>query len=128
MHLVNFKNVNNFCVYHCFAKKGVLKGTFLHFHTKNKKSPKLNAENLCSQIFSILNLILPQICLNAYSYFSEDVNAVVRGTVSTNIKEGLKYLHVDALNVDILVKNVRMGVKNIFKNNRILSECRSLFW
>lgn len=46
--------------------------------------------------------------------------------VSVNERENLKFLHVDALNVDLNVKNLRMTVKNIYKNNRILSELRKI--
>lgn len=54
---------------------------------------------------------------------AEDVNAVVKGTVSTEVKDdGLQHLHVDTLSFDMQVKNCRMAVKNIFKNNRILSK------
>lgn len=56
---------------------------------------------------------------------AEDVNAVVKGTVSTEVKDGLQHLHVDTLSFDMQVKNLRMAVKNIFKNNRILSKSLS---
>lgn len=50
------------------------------------------------------------------------MTTVVRGQASVNYKDGLKYLHVDTLHVDLVVKKVRLGVTNIFRNNRILSK------
>lgn len=51
---------------------------------------------------------------------------MVQGTVSTSIKEGQNYLHVDKLYLDLDFKKVRMGVKKVFRNNRILSKCKGL--
>jgi hypothetical protein len=72
-------------------------------------------------------IILPASGNGTFNAQFEDINAVVKGMVSVNEKDNLKFLHVDALNVDLNVKNIRMTVKNIYKNNRILTEAINLF-
>ncbi|KAJ3654893.1 hypothetical protein Zmor_014046 [Zophobas morio] len=72
-------------------------------------------------------IIVPASGNGTFNAQLEDVNAFVKGTASVNEKEGLKFLHVDTLNVDLNVKNIRMSVKNIYKNNRILTEAINLF-
>lgn len=52
---------------------------------------------------------------------------MLKGKVSVNETNGQRYLHVDALHVDLTVKKMRMMVKNIFKNNRILSKSITTF-
>ncbi|KAF2899003.1 hypothetical protein ILUMI_07170 [Ignelater luminosus] len=56
-----------------------------------------------------------------------DITTIVRGQVSNNYTDGLKYLHVDTLNVDLTVKHVRLGVTNVFRNSPILTEAINLF-
>jgi hypothetical protein len=51
-----------------------------------------------------------------------DIIATVRGTISSQQRDGHEYMHVDALNIDLNIKTVRMLVKKVFNNNRILSE------
>jgi pantoate kinase len=51
-----------------------------------------------------------------------DIIAKVRGTISSRQREGREYLHVDTLNLDLDIKTVRMLVKKVFNNNRILGE------
>jgi hypothetical protein len=51
-----------------------------------------------------------------------DIIATVRGTISSQQRDGREYLHVDTLNIDLNIKTVRMLVKKVFNNNRILSE------
>ncbi|KAJ8972570.1 hypothetical protein NQ314_000122 [Rhamnusium bicolor] len=52
----------------------------------------------------------------------QGLKAIIKGRASINEKENLKYLNVDSLDVDLLVKNVHLNVKNIYRNNLILSE------
>ena len=42
--------------------------------------------------------------------------------MSTRQKAGAEYLHVDALNLVLNIKKVRLSVSKIFNNNRILSK------
>jgi hypothetical protein len=51
-----------------------------------------------------------------------DIIATVLGTISSQQRDGHEYLHVDNLNIDLNIKTVRMLVKKVFNNNRILSE------
>jgi hypothetical protein len=53
-----------------------------------------------------------------------DIIATVQGTTSSHQRDGSEYLHVDTLNVDLNIKTVRMLVKKVFNNNRILSKYR----
>jgi hypothetical protein len=41
---------------------------------------------------------------------------------SSHQREGKDYLHVDTLDIDLNIKTVRMLVKKVFNNNRILSK------
>ncbi|CAG2068254.1 unnamed protein product, partial [Timema podura] len=49
------------------------------------------------------------------------VAAILRGTVSSKRKDDLDYLTVESLNLDLNIKTVRMIVKKVFNNNRILT-------
>jgi hypothetical protein len=51
-----------------------------------------------------------------------DIIATVQGTISSHQRQGRDYLHVDTLNIDLDIKTVRMLVKKVFNNNRILSK------
>lgn len=64
--------------------------------------------------YDFINLLI------AYLYFSGSVTAMVKGKTSTNVKEGKKYLNVDSLNFDMKVQTINMGVKNVYRNSRIL--------
>jgi hypothetical protein len=44
------------------------------------------------------------------------------GTISSHQRGGKEYLHVDTLDIDLNIKTVRMLVKKVFNNNRILSK------
>ncbi|KAL3282186.1 hypothetical protein HHI36_005380 [Cryptolaemus montrouzieri] len=72
-------------------------------------------------------IILPASGNGTFNGQFDDLNAIVKGTTSVNIKDGVKYLHVDKLIVDIAMKNVKMNVKNIYKNNMILTQAINLF-
>ncbi|EFA03554.1 uncharacterized protein LOC107398008 [Tribolium castaneum] len=72
-------------------------------------------------------IILPASGNGTFNAQLEDINAVVKGMVSVHKKENLTFLHVDSLNLDLTVRNLHMSVKNIYKNNRILTEAINLF-
>jgi len=55
-----------------------------------------------------------------------DIIATVRGTMSSQKRDGRDYLHVDTLDMDLDIKTVRMVVKKVFNNNRILSKYSNL--
>ncbi|KAF5283929.1 hypothetical protein FQR65_LT13690 [Abscondita terminalis] len=72
-------------------------------------------------------IILPASGNGTFHAQFENVTAVVQGQISTNYKENLKYLHVDTLSIDMDVKDVHMGVRKVYRNNRILTEAINLF-
>jgi len=57
----------------------------------------------------------------------DGVTADLKGQVVTKVKDGERYLQVKSLDLDLHVKTVKMGVKKIFNNNRILIEATNLF-
>uniref|UniRef100_A0A6P7GYI4 Uncharacterized protein LOC114348429 n=1 Tax=Diabrotica virgifera virgifera TaxID=50390 RepID=A0A6P7GYI4_DIAVI len=67
-------------------------------------------------------IILPASGNGTFNGLLEDVLATVRGTSSINERDGSKYLHIDTLKVELDVKNLGLEVKNIFKNNAVLSK------
>lgn len=62
------------------------------------------------------------ICSDNNGVLPGDIIATVQGTISSHQRQGRDYLHVDTLNVDLDIKTVRMLVKKVFNNNRILSK------
>ncbi|XP_043502006.1 uncharacterized protein LOC122524032 [Polistes fuscatus] len=72
-------------------------------------------------------IILPASGNGTFYARFDDVRALVKGSVSTTIRDNKTYLHVDKLDVDLSVKNVNMKVKKIFTNSRILTEATNLF-
>nr|CAH7731859.1 unnamed protein product [Callosobruchus chinensis] len=72
-------------------------------------------------------IILPASGNGTFNGQLEGVEATVRGRTSINEKENLRYLHVDALHVDLVVRNIRLLVKNVYKNNAILTQAINLF-
>ncbi|CAH1994655.1 unnamed protein product [Acanthoscelides obtectus] len=72
-------------------------------------------------------IILPASGNGTFNGQLEGVEATVRGRTSIKEKESLKYLHVDALHVDLVVRNIRLLVKNVYKNNAILTQAINLF-
>ncbi|XP_074025621.1 protein takeout [Leptinotarsa decemlineata] len=72
-------------------------------------------------------IILPASGNGTFNGHLDDILATVRGTVSVQVKEKKKYLHVDTLTVDLDVKDVGLEVKNIYKNNIILTQAINLF-
>ncbi|KAL1490586.1 hypothetical protein ABEB36_013255 [Hypothenemus hampei] len=89
----------------------------------NIPSLKINARYQSSGVL----IILPASGNGTFLGQFDDLDCMLKGKVSINVKDGQRYLHVDALHVDLTVKKMRMMVKNIFKNNRILTEAINLF-
>ncbi|XP_026673224.1 circadian clock-controlled protein [Ceratina calcarata] len=72
-------------------------------------------------------IILPASGNGTFHARFDDPKALVKGTVSTKVKDGKTYLNVDKLDVVLDVKKVQMRVRKIFNNNRILTEATNLF-
>ncbi|KZC13433.1 PREDICTED: protein takeout-like [Dufourea novaeangliae] len=72
-------------------------------------------------------IILPASGNGTFHGRFDDLKALVKGTVSTKVKDGKTYLNLENLDVDLEVKNVHMRVRKIFNNNRILTEATNLF-
>lgn len=53
---------------------------------------------------------------------SGNVTAVARGFMSSFRRNGEEYFKLDKLDIDLDIKDVRMQVKKIFHNNRILGK------
>jgi len=56
-----------------------------------------------------------------------NVVAIVKGFTSTSKRQGMDYLTVDKLSIDLSIKKINMRVEKIFNNNRILTEATNLF-
>lgn len=67
-------------------------------------------------------IILPASGNGTFHAALGDVSTVCRGIVSNQKRNGEDYLHIDSMELDLEVKNVRMLVKKVFNNNRILSK------
>ncbi|KAJ9577481.1 hypothetical protein L9F63_005982, partial [Diploptera punctata] len=65
-------------------------------------------------------IILPASGQGNFHSTLSDILATVRGTISSQQRAGRDYLHVDTLTIDLTIKTVRMAVKKVFNNNRIL--------
>ncbi|KAJ8979366.1 hypothetical protein NQ317_002955 [Molorchus minor] len=72
-------------------------------------------------------IILPASGNGTFNGRLEGLRAIVRGRTSVHDKDGLKYLHINALSVDLMVKNVHLAVKNVYRNNVILTQAMNLF-
>lgn len=72
-------------------------------------------------------IILPASGSGTFHGLFDGVTATVKGRVSSTNKGEYNYLHVDSLHVDLDIKKVKMAVKKIFNNNRILIEATNLF-
>ena len=83
---------------------------------------KINARYTSSGVL----IILPASGQGNFHSTLSDILATVRGTISSQHRGGRDYLHVDTLNVDLTIKTVRMLVKKVFNNNRILGELTKL--
>lgn len=67
-------------------------------------------------------IILPASGNGTFHARFDDVKALVKGTVSTSLRDRKTYLNLENLDVELVVKNVQMRVRKIFNNNRILSK------
>lgn len=72
-------------------------------------------------------LIIPASGGGEFHSVFDGVLAKLTGKVSTNEKPDGTYLHVDALNIELDVKNIEMSISKAFNNNRILTEATNLF-
>lgn len=72
-------------------------------------------------------IILPASGNGTFHAALGDVSTVCKGFVSKQTRNGEDYLHIDSMELDLEVKNVRMLVKKVFNNNRILTEATNLF-
>lgn len=72
-------------------------------------------------------IILPASGNGTFHATFDDITAKVEGKVTVNNRNDLEYLHVDTLDLDLDVADVRMVVKRIFRNNPILTEAINLF-
>ena len=72
-------------------------------------------------------IILPASGNGTFHAKFDDVKALVKGTVSTKLRDEQTYLNVENLDVELVVKHVQMRVRKIFNNNRILTEATNLF-
>lgn len=89
----------------------------------NLQSLRINARYESSGVL----IILPASGNGTFLGQFDDLDCMVKGKVSVNERDGQNYLHVDALHIDLTVKNMRMMVKNIFRNNEILTQAINLF-
>ncbi|XP_011309507.1 circadian clock-controlled protein [Fopius arisanus] len=72
-------------------------------------------------------IILPASSNGTFHARFDHVEALVRGTLSTSIKDEKTYLHVEELDVQLRVKDVFMRVRKDSTRNRIISEATNLF-
>lgn len=84
---------------------------------------KINARYTSSGVL----IILPASGQGNFHSTLGDIIATVQGTISSHQRAGRDYLHVDNLDINLNIKTVRMVVKKVFNNNRILTEATNLF-
>ncbi|XP_056633372.1 uncharacterized protein LOC130442972 [Diorhabda sublineata] len=72
-------------------------------------------------------IILPASGNGTFNGKLDDISAMIRGTASVQEKNGLKYLHVDTLKMELDVKDLNLQVKNLYRNNMILTQAINLF-
>ncbi|KAG5880988.1 hypothetical protein JTB14_017998 [Gonioctena quinquepunctata] len=72
-------------------------------------------------------IILPASGNGTFNGQLEDILATVKGNASIQIKDKTKYLHVDTLTVDLVLKDLGLEVKDIYRNNMILTQAINLF-
>ncbi|XP_065203827.1 uncharacterized protein Jhbp1 [Planococcus citri] len=56
-----------------------------------------------------------------------DVMAIGKGIMSSTFRDGQEFFKLDRLDIDLDIKDVKMHVRKIFNNNRILVEATNLF-
>lgn len=67
-------------------------------------------------------IIIPASGNGDFAAIFDGVVAKVRGQVSFDKREEGLFMHIDALDLDLIVKKVRMNVSKIFNNSKLLSE------
>lgn len=60
--------------------------------------------------------------------FTGDISALARGFISSFNKNGEEYFKLDKLDLDLEIKDVKMQVRKIFNNNRILGNYYEFFF
>ncbi|CAD6236471.1 GSCOCG00008200001-RA-CDS [Cotesia congregata] len=71
--------------------------------------------------------ILPASSNGTFSAKFDQVKAFVKGIVTTSVQNEKNYLHVDSLDVQLVVKNVFMRVQKNTSRSRIISEATNIF-
>lgn len=82
--------------------------------------PKLNIKAKYSSTGVLI--IIPASGSGDFSAIFDGVVASVRGTVRLDEREAGTFMQVDTLDLDLIVKKVRMHVSKIFNNSKLLSE------
>lgn len=54
--------------------------------------------------------------------YAGDIFAIGKGIMSSTYRNGQEYFKLDRLDIDLDIKDVKMHVRKIFNNNRILGE------
>lgn len=72
-------------------------------------------------------IILPASGNGTFHAVLSDITALLKGRAVSQERDEGRFLHVEALTLDLNIKTVRMHVKKIFNNNRILTEATNLF-
>ena len=67
-------------------------------------------------------IILPATGNGTFHGVLGDVTTVCRGYVSIKKRNGVDYMRIDSMDLDMDVKTVRMMVKKVHNSNKILSE------
>lgn len=87
--------------------------------------PKLTIETKYTS--SGVLLIIPASGGGDFHGVLQGVTANLTGKVSSKIKNGLTYLHVDSLNLDLGIEKVQLSISNVLHNNQILTDATNLF-
>ncbi|XP_013098262.1 protein takeout [Stomoxys calcitrans] len=87
--------------------------------------PKLKIE--AKYTSSGVLLIIPASGGGDFHAVFEGCKAEITGKVSTPVRNGLTYLHVDALGIVLDMEKASMKISNAFRNNPILLEATNLF-
>lgn len=69
-------------------------------------------------------IIIPASGNGDFSAVFDGVVAKVRGHVSFDKRDAGTFMHVESLELDLIVKKVRMNVSKIFNNSKLLSKYR----
>ncbi|KAK7601690.1 hypothetical protein V9T40_009131 [Parthenolecanium corni] len=72
-------------------------------------------------------IVIPANGNGAFNAELGDISALARGFISSFKQNGEEYFRLDKLDLDLDIKDVKMQVRKIFNNNRILVEATNLF-